>query len=243
MPPRERALPTVVSAAAGIAAIGGGVYGAMWPASQLFGRTLIAAANPDEIALTFDDGPNGDTTLRLLDILAASQVKATFFLVGKYCLAQPEVARRIAADGHTLGNHTMGHPRLLRLGVAATYQQIADGANAIADTTGVATRLFRPPFGGRWPHTLRIARELGHTTVMWNAVGKDWRLTYPAAIAGRVLGDIRLNRRENMASNVLLHDGSHKGLAADRNATLGAVERVLHAHKSNARFVTINEWL
>jgi peptidoglycan-N-acetylglucosamine deacetylase len=231
------------AAVAGLAVIAGGTYATMAPGSRLFGKTLVAGNDPRQVALTFDDGPNGDTTAGLLDMLAGAGVKATFFLVGHYVLAQPQMARRIAEEGHAIGNHTMTHPRMLRLGPAATRREIVECSRVIKDTTGVETKIFRPPFGGRWPHTLRITRELGLTPVMWNALGFDWRQTDPAVIAARLLNGIAQNRVRGVASNLLLHDGSHKGLGWDRNPTLGAVERVLHAQSGSSQFVTVKAWI
>jgi peptidoglycan/xylan/chitin deacetylase (PgdA/CDA1 family) len=237
-------LPVAAGAsAAALAAIGAGVYGTMWPSSQWFGGTLVAGENPNELALTFDDGPNGDTTERLLELLARHQAKATFFLVGKFVQAQPALARRIAEQGHALGNHTMTHPRLLLQGPTATHQEIADGGKAIADATGVEAKIFRPPFGGRWPHTLRAARELGLVPVMWNALGMDWKETDAAKVASRLLNGMERNRREGRATNFLMHDGSHRGIGANREATLGAVERILQQESGKARFVTVGEWM
>jgi peptidoglycan/xylan/chitin deacetylase (PgdA/CDA1 family) len=234
---------TTAASVAALAVIAGGTYATMAPGSRLFGETLVAGNDPRQVALTFDDGPNGDTTARLLDQLAESGVKATFFLIGRYVLAQPLMAQRIAAEGHAIGNHTMTHPRMLGLGPAATRREIAECSKVLADTVGVQTRIFRPPFGGRWPHTLRIARELGLTPVMWNALGFDWRQTDPAAIAARLLHGIANNRAHGVASNLLLHDGSHKGLGWDRNPTLAAVERVLHAQAKASQFVTVDAWI
>ena len=228
---------------AGAAVLAGGTYATMAPGSRVFGKTLVAGNDPRQVALTFDDGPNGDTTARLLDQLAGSGVKATFFLVGRYVLAQPQMARRIAAEGHAIGNHTMTHPRMLRLGPAATRREIAECSRVIHNTTGVDTEIFRPPFGGRWPHTLRISRELGMTPVMWNALGFDWRQTDPAVIAARLLHGIAQNRARGVASNLLLHDGSHKGQGWDRNPTLAAVKRVLDAQSEASQFVTVDAWL
>jgi len=225
------------------AAIGVGVYAAMAPGSQIFGRTLVAGRNPRELALTFDDGPNGDTTEQLLELLARHNVRATFFLVGRCAAAQPALARRIAEQGHAIGNHTMTHPHLLALGPAATRQEIVDGGKAIADATGVEPKIFRPPFGGRWPHTLRAAQELGLTSVMWNALGFDWREADASVIASRLLHGMRSNRTAGRATNFLLHDGSHRSLGANREATLAAVAQVLQAEARHSRFVTVNEWI
>jgi peptidoglycan/xylan/chitin deacetylase (PgdA/CDA1 family) len=214
----------------------------MAPGSQLFGRTLVAGRDSRELALTFDDGPNGETTERLLDLLARRGVRATFFLVGRYVVAQPGLARRIVDEGHAVGNHTMTHPRLLGLGAAATRAEISDCGKAIADATGVEARMFRPPFGGRWPHTLRVAREMGLTPVMWNAMGMDWRVTDAEVIAGRLLRGMERNRASGRGTNFLLHDGSHRGMGADREGTVGAVERVIGA-AGDFRFVTVDAWI
>jgi len=79
-------------------------FSAMAPASQLYGRTLIRAANPRQLALTLDDGPNDPHTLRLLEVLARHDVRATFFMIGRYVQQRPQIARAVAEAGHALGN-------------------------------------------------------------------------------------------------------------------------------------------
>src|ERR1700722_20424658 len=92
---------------------GGDMYAAPSPTSQIFGRTLTAGSNPQEIALTFDDGPNDPYTPRLLDLLARHQVRATFFLMGSFIRQRPAIARDLLQAGHLLGNHTVSHPSLI----------------------------------------------------------------------------------------------------------------------------------
>ena len=92
------------------AAAGTLTYAALSPQSQLFGKLLIATRNPNEIALTYDDGPNDVATERLLEVLARNNTRATFFLIGRYVQQRPAIARAIAAAGHLIGNHTMTHP-------------------------------------------------------------------------------------------------------------------------------------
>src|SRR6202453_4141201 len=92
---------------------GGYIYAAKWPTSQIFGRTLLAGSAIQEVALTFDDGPNDPYTQQLLELLPRHQVRATFFLMGTYVRRHPEIARAIHEGGHLLGNHTMTHPSLL----------------------------------------------------------------------------------------------------------------------------------
>src|ERR1700728_5087344 len=79
----------------------------------IYGRTLVAGSDIQEVALTFDDGPNDPYTQQLLDLLDRRQVRATFFLMGSYVRRHPEIARAIHEGGHLLGHHTMTHPSLL----------------------------------------------------------------------------------------------------------------------------------
>src|SRR5262249_57521853 len=85
----------------------------MAPTPQLYGRTLTHGADPAQMALTFDDGPNDPHTLHLLDLLAQHRAKATFFLIGKYVRQRPKIARAIHDAGHSIGNHTYNHPNLI----------------------------------------------------------------------------------------------------------------------------------
>ncbi len=228
---------------AGAALVGSGVYATMWPGSQWFGKTLVAGANPNETALTFDDGPNGDTTKRLLEVLDKYSAKATFFVMGERVLAQPELTRALVAAGHTLGNHTMTHPRLLGLGPERTRQEIAECSRVIEEVTGVRVGIFRPPFGGRWPYTLKAARGCGLIPVMWNALGFDWRVKQGAEVAARVMRDVEENRSAGVGSNVLLHDGGHREAGADRSATVDAVGRILRSQSGKTQFVTVDAWI
>src|SRR3979409_1233918 len=102
---------TLVSAAA--ASYAG--YATMAPASQLYGRTLAHGSDADQMALTFDDGPNDPHTMHLLDVLARRNTQAKFFLIGQYCRRAPGIARAIQAAGHEIGNHTYSHPNLVRV--------------------------------------------------------------------------------------------------------------------------------
>src|SRR5438552_18560899 len=99
-----------IAGAAGLAVAGVASYGAIAPGSQLFGATLHRLADPKQLALTYDDGPNDPHTLNLLDVLAKHDVRATFFLIGKHVAAQPDIARRVAAARHVIGNHTNTQP-------------------------------------------------------------------------------------------------------------------------------------
>src|SRR5271167_217129 len=133
--------PTITTAAATLAAAGfvaaDCTYAALSAQSQLFGKTLIAGCDPNEIALTYDDGPNDIVTERLLDLLAAHNVRATFFLIGRYVRQRPQIVRAIAAAGHLIGNHTMTHPWLAWQSPARIRRELADCNSILEDTLGV----------------------------------------------------------------------------------------------------------
>src|SRR5690242_6801060 len=91
-------------------AAGGYHYAALWPASRIFGRSLVAGDDPAEVALTYDDGPNDPYTGQLMDVLARHQVRATFFVIGRYVRQKPNLVRALHRSGHLIGCHTMTHP-------------------------------------------------------------------------------------------------------------------------------------
>jgi len=224
-------------------AAGGLAYAALWPQSQLFGRVLVAGSNPNEIALTYDDGPNDDATERLLEVLARHEVHATFFLIGGFVRQRPALVRSIAAAGHLIGNHTMTHPWLSWQSSARIREELA-GCNAVLeDTLGAPVRFFRPPHGARRPVVLRTARELGLTAVQWNITAFDWNPIPAEKILANVTQGIAHNRKRGRASNVLMHDGGHLGIGQPRLPTVEATSRLLQQYKpAGMRFVTVADW-
>lgn len=236
------AIAAEVIAGAALAA-GGCAYAAMWPSSQIFGRTLIAPARPDQIALTFDDGPNPAWTPRLLELLSRYNVRATFFLVGKYASEDPVLTRFIANAGHAIGNHTWSHPNLALTSPGKVRDELNKTSIALEQITGKAVRCFRPPFGARRPDVLRMARGLGMTPVMWNAMTNDWEQPSAEKIASALVGKIEAAHGRRLAANVVLHDGGHLKLGADRGPSVGAVELLLERYAKTHRFVIVEDWL
>ncbi len=237
----------IAEVAAGVAALGllggGLMYASAWPTSQIFGRTLIAGDDPNDVALTFDDGPNDAATPQLLEVLARHKVRATFFAMGSYARQRPGIARAVVAAGHLVGNHTMSHPKLSVESAARVRQELVDCSAALEDITGTEIKYFRPPFGARRPVVLRIARELGLVPVMWNVTGYDWNPIGADGILGKLEAGIARNRGRRRSSNLLLHDGGHMAMGASRMDTVRAVDRLLKAHQGTAtRFVTVDAW-
>jgi peptidoglycan/xylan/chitin deacetylase (PgdA/CDA1 family) len=236
--------PAILAATTATGLLAGGLwYASAWPTSQLFGRTLIAGSNPNEIALTFDDGPNDAATPQLLDLLAGHNVRATFFLIGDFARREPALVRRIAAEGHLIGNHTMSHPRLSIQPAAQIGKELAACSALLEEITGKPIRLFRPPFGARRPFVLRAARSLGLIPVMWNVTAYDWNPIGADAILTHIQRGIARNQRLQRASNLLLHDGGHRAMSSPRMDTVRAVERLLGEHADTPRrFVTPEAW-
>jgi len=223
-------------------AVGGCAYAAMWPASQIFGRALTAPRRPGELALTFDDGPNPAWTPQLLDLLARHEIRATFFLVGGFAEAEPELVRRIAAGGHLIGNHSWSHPNLAVTKAEKVKEELERTSAILEQITGAPVGFFRPPFGARRPFVLHTARRLGMVPVLWNAITTDWETPSADAIAGRLARTIDKLERRGWATNIVLHDGGHKGLGANRGPSVAAAGQLIEQYKDAHRFVTLDAW-
>ena len=233
-------LGTVLAgAAAATAALTTAGYQSMAPTGQWFGRTFTGLApGTKQLALTYDDGPNDPHTLHLLEVLARHNVHATFFLIGRYVRQRPEIAREIVKAGHVVGNHTFTHPLLTFKSASEIRQELSDCRSALEDAIGGSSNpisnLFRPPFGGRRPAVLRIVRELGLEPVMWNVTGYDWNAPPSADIEQKVSKQMR------GGDVILLHDGGHRHMGADRSQTVLATDHLIAKYKSEAyEFVTI----
>jgi peptidoglycan/xylan/chitin deacetylase (PgdA/CDA1 family) len=151
--------------------------------------------------LTFDDGPDPRWTPRILDLLAQARAQATFFVVGRRALAQAALLRRIAADGHALGNHTFSHRHPWTMRASTARREVRDGAAAIADLTGAAPRLFRPPHGRLRRCMLEEAERGGQRLVLWNRSAVDWG---PLGTARGIARRLAATRPGDI---VLMHDG------------------------------------
>ena len=213
-------------------------YQSMAPTGQWYGRAFCGLALGKQIALTYDDGPNDPHTLRLLEVLARHDVRATFFLIGRYVRQRPDIVREIAKAGHVIGNHTFTHPLLILKSDVETRRELTECRAALQDAIGEHSNLFRPPFGGRRPGTLRVARELGLEPVMWSVTGYDWNAPPAEVIERKVANQIR------GGDVILLHDGGHKQFGADRSQTVVATDRLIARYKSGAcGFITVSEMM
>jgi len=223
-----------IGAVVAVAAVAVGAQ-AMAPTGQWFGRAFTGLKPGNrQLALTFDDGPNDPHTLRLLEVLGRHNVKATFFLIGRYVKQRPDIVRELVRAGHVVGNHTFSHPNLIFASARQTRTELQDCDRALSDAVGEHSRLFRPPFGGRRPSTLKIARALGLEPVMWDVTGWDWK-GKPAEYVER-----RVSQQIRGGDVILLHDGSHAAFGTDRSQTVIATDRFIAHYKAEGyEFVTV----
>jgi peptidoglycan/xylan/chitin deacetylase (PgdA/CDA1 family) len=216
----------VAASSVAVAAALAAGYQSMAPTGQWYGKTFTGLSRESrELALTYDDGPNDPHTLRLLEVLAKHNVQATFFLIGRYVQQRPDLAREIDRAGHIIGNHTHTHPLLIFKNGSEVRQELSNCRTAIEDAIGKPAELFRPPFGGRRPAVLRIVRELGLQTIMWNVTGYDWNAPPAEVIERKVASKIQ------GGNVILLHDGGHKEMGADRSQTVIATNKLIARFK------------
>jgi peptidoglycan/xylan/chitin deacetylase (PgdA/CDA1 family) len=176
------------------------------------------------VALTFDDGPDARGTPAVLAALAAAGAPATFFLTGEQVRAHRSLAAEIAAAGHEVGVHGDRHRNLLRVGPRALRDDLGRAEAAIADATGRAPRLYRPPYGVLSAAALALAREHGWEPVLWTRWGRDWRARATArtvaAEATRALAGGEI---------VLLHDADRYSAPGCWRATVAALPAIVAA--------------
>lgn len=184
------------------------------------------------IAITFDDGPNPETTPRLLDYLKERGIKATFFLVGKNAAAYPNVVQRILAEGHELGNHSWTHPIFSQLRQERVDSELKKTHDAIVAACGTAPLLYRPPYGAiRLNQKKHIQETLGYPTILWDVDPNDWQAPRTQEkVYTRVLAQTR------PGSIILCHD-IHKPTVDAMPATLDELRN------RGFQFVTVTQLL
>jgi len=181
------------------------------------------------IAITFDDGPHPQNTPRLLDMLRARNIKATFFVIGRNVDLYPHVVRRTVAEGHEIANHSYTHRLLSKLSDSEIRLDLARCRDAVSRAAGYQMRVMRPPYGGLQPRQrLQVHSEFGYPTILWSVDPLDWKRPGPSVVASRIL------RGTSSGAIVLAHD-LHAQTIDAMPATLDGLLR------RGFRFVTVSQ--
>lgn len=171
------------------------------------------------IALTFDDGPHATLTPKLLDLLAAHRMKATFFVVGQNAADHPDILRRAVREGHEIASHSWSHPNLGKMSDEAVRRELQKTDDAIAAAIGKRPTLMRPPYGSitarqkRWIHD-----DFGYRIIIWDVDPLDWKRPGPSVVCNRILKETR------PGSIILAHD-IHPPTLEAMPATLDQLDR------------------
>ncbi|GIP38836.1 hypothetical protein J31TS4_21160 [Paenibacillus sp. J31TS4] len=200
---------------------------------------VIRSGPADErklVALTFDDGPDPKWTPLILDLLNKAGVKATFFVVGQQAAAHPDVLKRIAEEGHAIGNHSWNHSNMTSLKPEEMREQVTKTDELIASVTGKHSAIFRPPYGAVSDEVLSTLASMNTHVVNWSVDTKDW--------AGTPVADMMaiVNHQVKPGAIVLQH--SFGGKKGDLSNTVEALPQIIAYLKKNGyTFVTVPEML
>jgi len=190
-------------------------------------KTVQAEKNKKVVALTFDDGPDGNTTPQALDILAKYKIKATFFVQGKNIAGNEAILKRMQAEGHEVGNHSWNHPVLTKLSLEDAKKQITDTEDAIKNVLGKSSKLMRPPYGAISDD---IRNSLDLSFILWDVDSLDWKSKNEAAIFTEI------QHQTSDGSIILLHD--------IHQPSVNSLPKVIeYLQEQGYSFVTVSELL
>lgn len=191
-------------------------------------RVLVSG---NYVAMTFDDGPHPQNTPRLLNLLRARNIRATFYVIGRSVDLYPQIVRRTVAEGHEMGNHSQTHRLLSKLSDAEVRSELARCRDSIDRAVGVRPRTMRPPYGGLLQRQRDLVyNEFGYPTVLWSVDPLDWKRPGPSVVASRI------NAGASAGGIILAHDLHAQTVDAMPAALDGLLRR-------GFKFVTVSQLL
>jgi peptidoglycan/xylan/chitin deacetylase (PgdA/CDA1 family) len=221
-PPAAAAAPAASAPAAGAPA------GAPARPAKITSYSSMHVDGP-YIAITFDDGPNPETTNKLLKMLEQRGIKATFFVLGSRAVQSPEILKQMVAQGHEVENHSWSHPILPKVSLAEADRQITQTNDAIETITGKKPRYLRPPYGAMSPSLRKhIEGKYDLTFIYWSVDTLDWKNKSPDKI-------YELTMKQIGPGGIILAHDIHP-------TTVQAMPKVLDALLARGfKFVTVTE--
>lgn len=183
------------------------------------------------IAMTFDDGPHPQNTPRLLRMLRARNIKATFYVIGQSVNSHPSILRQTVDEGHEIGNHTQTHRLLTKLGDDQLRWEMKSCRDAIQQAAGYDPKTMRPPYGALNQRQRGLVyNEFGYPTILWSVDPMDWKRPGPSVVASRILSNT------TQGGIVLAHDLHAGTVSAMPSALDGLLRR-------GFKFVTVSQLL
>lgn len=199
---------------------------------QKHGAVFLGNTAEKELYLTFDNGYENGFTPRILDVLKEKQVPALFFVTGQYVKEQPELLKRMVAEGHLIGNHSWSHPDMTQLSAERIRTELEKVSAAVRELTGQTEMVYlRPPRGIFSDHVLAASREQGYTCVFWSIAYKDWDV---AAQRGGGYAFDKVTSQLHPGAVILLHS-----ISRDNTEALGRI--VDEARRQGYTFKSLNE--
>lgn len=202
-------------------------------------NTFYSGSSKEKLAaLTFDDGPSPIWTPQILDELKKANIKATFFMLGEHVKKYPEVARRVANEGHEIGNHTYDHHVLFYYKPEELVKEIKDAEAIIREVTGRTTSYFRPPKAWLTEAEKKQINRLGYKVVLWSLNSKDWVTFDDKYIVKYLVRNIR------PGEIILFHDsgGVFGKEGGNRSETIKAIPLLVDRLRVKGyKFVTVSE--
>ncbi|MFZ5944560.1 MAG: polysaccharide deacetylase family protein [Bacillota bacterium] len=189
-----------------------------------------------KVALSFDDGPDNNYTVKMLDILKKHNVPATFFVIGKRCELYPEVIDRMVKEGHLIGNHTWSHPNIVKLSNSKVIEEVTATDKVIKSRAGYSPLLFRSPYGSIDRQKVELLRDRGYKITAWNVDSLDWK--------GLSAAEVKTNILENMTQGSIILQHSAGGIGEDLSGSVEALDDIIRVLKKDGyQFVTVDKLL
>ncbi|MFA5074531.1 MAG: polysaccharide deacetylase family protein [Candidatus Babeliales bacterium] len=206
---------------------------------QIMGKAIQKVHTKEKVvALTFDDGPNPPYTNELLEVLKKHEVKATFFVLGKYIKNYPDAVKQIYQAGHELGNHTWSHNYMIFKSCKTIRKEIDSTDKAIRDLGYTGIIYFRAPHGAKLISLPMVLSKQNRAHILFNVIAWDWTQPGVKKIVNNVMKSVK------PGSIILLHDGDGAKDKADRSQTVKATDIIIQKLKQqNYKIVTISELL